>query len=75
MKRRGGGMSSGSTNTRSKITIEEFKSMLLTALKEDKRFAEEVAEIVFNYMADRIVDVVSEQLEVEEKSFKRGLKS
>ncbi|MEM0232927.1 MAG: hypothetical protein QXD66_07200 [Candidatus Nezhaarchaeales archaeon] len=68
-------MSSGSTNTRSKITIEEFKSMLLTALKEDKRFAEEVAEIVFNYMADRIVDVVSEQLEVEEKSFKRGLKS
>lgn len=60
-------MNSRSVNTRSKVTIDELKSMLLTALKEDKRFAEEVAEIIFNHMADRILDVVSEQLEEEEE--------
>lgn len=61
-------MSSRSMNARSKITIEELKSMLLAALKEDKRFAEEVAEIIFNHIANRITDVVSEQLEeVEEE--------
>lgn len=61
-------MSSKSANARLKITIEELKSLLLTALKEDKRFAEEVAEIIFNHMADRIADVVSERLEeVEEE--------
>lgn len=58
-------MNSRSVNARSKVTIDELKSMLLTALKEDKRFAEEVAEIIFNHMADRIVDVISEQLEEE----------
>lgn len=58
-------MNSKPTNVRSKMTIEDFKNMFLAALKEDKRFAEEVAEIIFNYMVDRIVDIVSERLEEE----------
>lgn len=61
-------MSSKSANARSKISIEELKSMFLAALKEDKRFADEVAEIIFNHMADRIADIISENLEeVEEE--------
>jgi hypothetical protein len=38
---------------------------LIRALREDKRFAEKLAEILFNHMADRIADMISERFENE----------
>jgi hypothetical protein len=46
-------------------SIDELKSLLIRALREDKRFAEELAEILFNHMADRIADMISERFENE----------
>jgi len=37
-------------------SAEELKSLLIEALKEDRRFAEELAEILFNRMVDRIAE-------------------
>lgn len=45
------------------MTVDELKKLLIKALKEDRSFAEELAEILFNHMADRIADVISEQLD------------
>ena len=46
-------------------SIDELKSLLIRALREDRRFAEELAEILFSHMADRIADMISERLEEE----------
>jgi hypothetical protein len=46
-------------------SVDELKSLLIRALREDRRFAEELAEILFNHMADRIADMISERLEEE----------
>jgi hypothetical protein len=47
------------------MTVDELKRLLIKALKEDRSFAEELAEVLFNHVADRIADMMSEQLDIK----------